>query len=208
MADIFFYAYVEDEPSGNVAIKLFEECNETREQKLQFAEGFPAITHGNSRIRDKCPAFLNMAQGGLNTFVITDLDTTVCAGELIRKWFSIPDDDPVLLPDEILFRIAVREIESWILADRQAWSEHIGIPVANFARSPDQLNDPKQHLLNVIRNKGRKKIHREMLPIQSAHIGPRYNDVLNEFIIDSWNPSRAADRSPSLKRAIQALDDF
>lgn len=199
---------MEDEASEKVAIKLFKEQNEARKHKLLFMEGFPHITHGNSQLKEKCPAFLNMAKGELNTFVITDLDNIVCAGELIREWFSIPDTNPVSLPNEILFRVAVREIESWILADRQAWAEYINIPEANFSDSPDELDDPKQHLLTVIRNKGRSRLHREMLPRQAAHIGPEYNKVLSEFILSSWKPSRAAVRSPSLKRAIRALDEI
>jgi hypothetical protein len=70
---------------------------------------------------------------------------------------------------------------------------------------PDQLDNPKDHLLNIIRRKGMKKIHREMLPKGSAHIGPRYNEVLCDFVESAWTPERAAEKSPSLDRALKAL---
>ncbi len=146
-----------------------------------------------------------MAKTGIYTFIITDLDNRRCAGMMIREWFSIPSPQPISLPMELLFRIAVREVESWILADRKAWAKYIKIPVDNWPRTPDQLADPKQYLLNVIRSKGRKKAHKEMLPLGTAHIGPRYNEILSEFIASQWSPPRAAALSPSLKRSIDAL---
>ena len=159
-------------------------------------------------IKNKCASFLGMARGDIHTLSITDLDTGICAGELIRDWFGIPVREPISLPKEVVFRVAVREIESWIIADLAAWAQYIGIPLANFSTSPDTLPDPKQHLLNVLRNKGRRKLHREMLPSGTAHIGPRYNDVLCDFISTTWSAARAAANSPSLKRAIDALHNL
>lgn len=99
----------------------------------------------------------------------------------------------------------MREVESWILADHAAWAEYIGIAEANFSKFPDQLDDPKEHLLNVIRRKGNTRTHREMLPGNKAYIGPRYNEVLCDFVDSIWNPERAEKNSPSLARALSAL---
>ncbi len=205
MEDIYCYSYVEDAPSAAVAKKLVAQRNSVLAQKLHFRDGFPAIMDGYSAIKKNCPGFLNMARGGLYTFSITDLDTRACAGDLIRDWFSIPALQPVTLPKEVVFRVAVREVEAWIMADRHAWARYIGIPAEDFPDVPDVLPDPKQHLLNIIQRKGMKKLHKEMLPSGTAHIGPRYNEVLCDFVSDGWSPSRAAQNSPSLKRAIDAL---
>jgi len=91
------------------------------------------------------------------------------------------------------------------MADRDAWAEHVEIPADNFSAAPDELPDPKLHLLNVIRKKGRKRYHKEMLPTGIASIGPGYNDVLCEFVRQHWSPVRAGKNSPSLKRAIKAF---
>jgi len=91
------------------------------------------------------------------------------------------------------------------MADRDAWANYIEIAPANFAEQPDELPDPKQFLLNVIRSKGKKKRHKNMLPRGSAHVGPIYNEVLCDFINTTWSPARASENSPSLRRAIDAL---
>lgn len=205
MGDIYCYSYVEDAPSADVARKLVAERNVSATYKLLFFEGFPAVTGGYGSLEKRCPSFLNMAKGGLYTISLADLDTRPCAAALIRQWFSIPDEQPIELPKQVVFRVAIREVESWIMADRDAWAEHVEIPADNFSAAPDELPDPKLHLLNVIRKKGRKRYHKEMLPIGIASIGPGYNDVLCEFVRQHWSPVRAGKNSPSLKRAIKAF---
>ncbi|MCY2929083.1 MAG: hypothetical protein NTV86_06235 [Planctomycetota bacterium] len=185
--------------------KLVAEGNTARAEKILFAEGFPEVTHGCSAIKDKCPAFANMAKAGVATLCITDLDRRPCASGLIRDWFGIPSSSPIVLPPEVVFRVAVREVESWIMADREEWAKYIQIPKASFVVAPDSLLDPKQHLFSVIGRKGRKSFHKEMLPRGTAHVGPRYNEIICEFVAEKWSPQRAAERSPSLLRAINAL---
>lgn len=205
MEDVYCFSYVEDAPSAAVARKLVDARNKIREHSIVFRNGFPSIMGGYGAIQRNCEAFLNMAKQGIHSFILTDLDNDESACSLIRRWFSIPENVDVILPPQCIFRVAVREVESWIMADHEAWSSFIGIPVANFSTQPDQLDDPKRYLLNVIRRKGRKKIHREMLPQGANRIGPRYNEILCDFVESSWEPERAAKRSPSLDRAMNAL---
>lgn len=205
MADVYCFSYVEDLPSASVVRKLVASRNAQLDHNIVFRNGFPAIMGGFGAIKSKCNAFLNMARGGIYTLVLTDLDTAECACSLIRDWFDIPKSDSVTLPSQCIFRVAVREVESWILADRAAWAEYIGIPEVNFSMEPDQLDNPKEYLLNVIRRKGNRKICREMLPQGAAHIGPKYNDLLCDFVDNLWVPERASKRSPSLKRTIKSL---
>ncbi len=205
MANIYCLSFVEDPPSAAVAKKLVNSRNAQKADQLIFREGFPNITGGYGEIKNKCSALLNMARSGYHTFILTDLDRAECAVTLIRDWFSIPTDTPIKLPKECIFRIAVREVEAWLLADLASWSRYIGIPSSNFSETPDDLDDPKQHLLNVVRRKGTKNIHRDMLPVDNAHIGPRYNEVLCNFVEKKWLPDRAAANSPSLARAFNSL---
>ena len=65
--------------------------------------------------------------------------------------------------------------------------------------------DTAECACTLIRRKGKTKIHREMLPTDAAHIGPRYNEVLCKFVESSWMPERAAEKSHSLERALRAL---
>jgi hypothetical protein len=191
--------------SAEVAKKLIANRNSQCENSVCFREGFPAIQNGFGDIKTKAPVFLKMAQGGLYTFILTDLDSELCPSKLIRNWFSIPNNRSINLPNEVTFRVAVREVEAWIMADRNEFAKFLVIAKENFPLVPDLLFDPKQKLFTILRRKGFKKWHKEMLPNGSAHIGPRYNEIMCKFITQKWSPKRAAKNSPSLKRAIAAL---
>lgn len=160
---------------------------------------------GNGNLLKKCPSMLNMAKSGTPVVCLTDLDTHSCPSALLADWFGWKPGYVNALPEMLIFRVAVREIESWIMADLQAWSDFIGIPAANFSQAPDEPPDPKQFMLGVIRSKGRKKMHAEMLPRGVSHVGPGYNETLCRFVYTKWSPERASEYSPSLKRALQAL---
>jgi len=166
--------------------------------------GFPENKHGAGNLRKIIPAVSNMVKVGIAVVVLTDLDSVECASELVRTWFPM-QRGKLRIPDGLLFRIAVREVESWVIADVDALAAFLGIPKANFSGDPDSLDDPKAHLLQIVRAKGKRKMHREMLPNRNSRIGPEYNNVLCSFISKQWDPERAARRSLSLRRALNAL---
>lgn len=195
-----------DEPSVAVARRILAHVNRQYSAQFEFRPGFPDNKRGFGNIKRMLPALVDMARRGLPSFVISDLDRFPCSPALIRDWMGLAAQQRLSVPKNLIFRIAEKEIESWIMADRDAFSEFIGIHRDNFVRNPDSLEDPKQHLLNVIRKKGRKKWQKEMLPQgKTAAIGPKYNEKLCEFVDQHWDPARAAERSPSLLKAIQAF---
>ena len=206
MGDIYCYAYVEDRPSLEVAVKLVDHRNARHRRKIHFRDGFPSITHGFGNIKRNCNHYLRMAQSGIYTFCMTDLDNRVCTSALLRDWFYIPDGQPIELPEQIIFRIAVREVEAWVIADLEAWAEYIGISTRYFTSRPDELEDPKKHIFEAIRRKGTHRLRKAMLPHGYASIGPEYNHIVCHFIARQWHPARAAERSPSLMRALVAMD--
>ena len=207
MKGIYFYGYAEDALSCAVMRRLFRYHNETADDDLHmvFNPGFPENKRGCGNLKRLIPKISAMARNaGLRTFVLTDLDQTECAPELLRSWFELEAVSPQV-PDHLLFRIAEREVEAWLLADRFELSEFLGIAAVNFTSDPDALSDPKQHLLNVIRAKGRKRYHKEMLPLGNAHVGSEYNSKLCEFVEGHWHPDVARNYSDSLERAVLAL---
>lgn len=202
----YCFGFVEDLPSAEIAKRLLAHANETSKQQLRFKDGFPHIKGGVEKIRRDVGAYLNIAKSGQCVVVLVDLDTTSCPPALLREWFSIKDDSPMALPECLIFRIAVREIESWIMADRSNLAKFLKIPIGNFPPKPDELTDPKSSLLHIIRSKGRTKWHTEMLPQgRSASIGPMYNERLCDFIVNHWSPDQAAQNSQSLAKAVAAL---
>jgi hypothetical protein len=205
MNPIHVYSYVEDAPSREVLIKLVQEHNRSGGRKVEFKPGFPRVTPGVGNIRKMCGAFLNMAATKQHTLVLTDLDAHECPATLIRDWF-FPDSSVMrVLPPQVVFRVAVREVESWLMADKDAFARFLGVASANFAGAPEMLSDPKQSLLNVLRHKATKKKIRDMIPTGRAHIGPTYNENLCEFITTTWSVERACANAPSLRRALSAL---
>ena len=134
-------------------------------------------------------------------FLLTDLDTGHCPSELIANWAGNTELSP-----NLFMRVAVREIEAWLMADRDALSVALGIAVAHLPSDPETLLDPKAHLLNAARYAPRG-IRQELLVTRGsvASQGIGYNRLLGNFVIESWSPQRAAERSPSLARCLDRI---
>jgi len=162
------------------------------------------ITHGNARLLAGVAKYAEASRVGIPHIILTDLDNGSCAPELLAQW-RVPK-----LEGLMIFRVAVREVESWILADRKGISQLFGVPLSKVPQRPDECKDPKQNLLNLVRRSRSGKLKKDMLPTigSSAAIGPLYNDVLVGFARDTWNVEYAAKRSPSLRKAILGLGRF
>lgn len=135
--------------------------------------------------------------------LLTDLDRYVCPLDLIRDWFG-----DVVRPNRLIFRIAVREIESWLLADHDAMKQLIG-QKGKLPTDPDALSDPKAKLLALARNAS-KDVRLDLIRAEGvvASQGVGYNARLTSFVSSVWNPERAASRSASLRRARERLREF
>lgn len=135
--------------------------------------------------------------------ILTDLDRIDCAPTMRADWIG-----PTPLPENLILRIVVREIESWALADHDAIRMLIGNK-GTLPPSPDTLPDPKRHLLRLARSASRS-IRSDLL-IEAGAIasqGVGYNARLTAWVHSSWSPARAAMRSPSLERARMRLKEL
>jgi hypothetical protein len=203
MSGIHAYSFVEDLPSADALQKIILYCNDQRTTQIVLPPGFPKVVGGFGNIKKQIPRYIDMARNPNSVNIsLVDLDARTCAPNLIKRWFGRSPDQ---LPSRLIFRVAVREIESWLIADRKEFSRFLGIPQDNFSKCADEIINPKEFLFSLLQNKGRRKWHRDMLPEGNAHIGPIYNAKLCEFIKDRWMPERAASCSPSLKSAIDAI---
>lgn len=149
---------------------------------------------GNGYLRSKMESWYQMAQHQV-MLVLTDLDRANCLLEFRDQWLTAD------LPQNLLLRIAVREVESWVLADHVAMRVLIGkkgvLPAA-----PDDLPDPKQSLLKLAKA-APKLIRDDLLKTIDGNLaqGLGYNARLTEWVHTEWSPQRASERSPSLARA-------
>jgi hypothetical protein len=110
----------------------------------------------------------------------------------------------------MLFRVAVREVEAGLLADREGFSNYSGVPAEKIPRNPESLDDPKQMLMKLIRRYGCRKIKVGVLPARGslAKIGFGYNQILVQFVREFWSPVKAAENADSLKRTCLRLHEL
>ena len=158
---------------------------------------------GNTYLRNIARG-LNKAAKGSRFILLTDLDNAEsCPVTIITKWLGGDERHP-----NLLFRVAVVEVEGWLLADRKAIAKFLGVPVAKLPENSDSIANPKQFLINLARSSNRSNIRDDLIPKASgtAKVGPNYNGRLAEFIEDNWSCRRARDHSDSLKRAIRRLE--
>jgi hypothetical protein len=179
----------EDELSEAVGGRLIAELGEGFSTSIPFRGG------GNGYLKIRMEKFVNYARH-YPLLLITDLDSVDCAGALVTQWLG-----KVICPRKLLFRVAVREVEAWLLADHEGMKSLFGGEVYGFPEDPDALPDPKHHLLRLAQG-ARRDVRSAILPARNsgARIGLGYNAVLSAFVRANWSPARAARRSDSLRR--------
>lgn len=138
--------------------------------------------------------------------VLADLDSDACAPQVLAAW--LPAAAPLMR-----CRIAVREIEAWILGDRENLASFLSVPLATVPTEPESIPDPKQAMVNLARRSRSASIRRRMVPPEGTRgvTGPAYTATLIEFVrgdTSTWRPDVAAQRVDSLARAIRALEDL
>jgi hypothetical protein len=134
-------------------------------------------------------------------FVLIDLDNDCeCPGECVAQWLPEPSGSMV-------FRIAVRAIEAWLLADRERISQFLSVPAARVPTQPDVLANPKETLVNLARHSRARSIRTALVPREGSgrRVGPLYNASLIQFATaedNGWRAEEAATHSPSLARCL------
>jgi len=108
------------------------------------------------------------------------------------------------------FRVAVRAIETWLLADAKRLAAFLGIPVARVPLNQDAEPDPKTTLINLARRSSRRTIREDIVPREGSgsRVGAGYPGRLIEFVMAAkrpWRPEVAIRYSDSLRRCVQAL---
>ncbi len=147
---------------------------------------------------------LNDAAKGTPFLVLTDLDSEECAPLLIRSWLPIP------VHPNLLFRVAVREVEAWVLADATALAEYFSMSPAAIPARVDDIDDPKKCLIGLAARSRVRRLREDIVPKggSTAKQGPNYNGRLVAFVENCWEPAKAEARSPSLHDALDRLRTF
>jgi len=158
--------------------------------------------HGFAAIKRDLKSY-NIAAKHTPFFVLTDLDQNECPPTLIKEWITF-NKHP-----HLIFRVAVQEIESWLLADREGFAALAAVVLKRIPTKPDDLHDAKAALFEIIKKSRKRELKEDILPrYEGDRMGPNYNGCLSEFVIKYWDVTRAAKHSPSLKRAFDNLQKF
>ena len=189
---------VEDELSEAVARKLLRTGVQSYAVSVVYNRG------GYGYIKKNIRGF-NSAAKGTPWLVLTDLDTRECPPSMIDRWFG-----PASLEPNLLFRVAVREVEAWLLAHRSAFAEFVGVREGLVPQDVEQIDNPKKKLIDIVRRSRRKRIREDIVPPQRStrEQGPDYNGRLVRFVEGHWDPRDCANACRSLDKAIHRIDSF
>ena len=136
--------------------------------------------------------------------VLIDLNHEAdCPPPLKAVWLPVPG--PFMC-----FRIAVREVEAWLIADRERFASFFRVRLSDVPADPELVNDPKEVVIELSRRSRSRDIRLDMVPRPGSgrKIGPAYVSRLIEFVSDpqrGWRPERAARSSDSLNRSLTRI---
>lgn len=162
----------------------------------------PIDKGGVTKLIPDLPRYARAARHGWPVLCIADSDRD-CPVERVQTWLSARERHA-----RLLLRLAVTEAESWLLADHDGMQAHFRIPRNKLPPRPDELDNPKAMLLQLLSRHAPARIKREMLstdPQGQPRRASGYAAHLNSYAAGVWEPSRAATRSPSLQRALARL---
>lgn len=162
-----------------------------------------AFTVSKPAILDRIPGY-NEAARHTPWYVQIDLDRDyMCPPSARREWLPAPSPN-------LAFAIAECEVEAWLLADAVRLAAALRCPVEQISRRPDEVEDPKGHLLRLARLSSNATVRSQFLPRPRSgrRVGPEYASELIRFAGSRWRPDVARQRSPSLARAMDRIAEL
>ncbi len=173
---------------------------------ILHVESEPGAIYGNlgkSNLLKRLHGF-NQAARFSPWAVLLDLDQDEdCVPPFLTK--HLPQPMP-----QMCCRVAVRSIETWLIADREHLARFLKVALAKIPQYPESLMNPKQTLVELARHSRKRDIREDMSPRPSSgrSVGPAYVSRLIEFVeadANKWRPEVAAQNSDSLARCIHCL---
>lgn len=161
----------------------------------------PLVQHGKVALDRNLQGF-NAAAKGSPWFVLRDLDHDApCPVALVER--LLPQRSPFMC-----LRIAVRAIEAWLLADPATLAEFLHVSKTLIPLDPEAEDDPKIAMINLARRSTKPAVQKDMLPERGAsrRTGRGYEGRIIEYGQKHWRVDVARSNSPSLDRAVRALE--
>lgn len=159
--------------------------------------------NGKAHLRRQVNGY-NAAARWAPWIVLVDLNHDADCAPLLRdEWLPSP-------ASQMCFRVAVRVVEAWLLADHQQIARFLGVSAKQIPPNPEEVADPKGLMVELARRSRRRDIREDMVPRPGSgrRVGPAYTARLIEFVEDTktgWRPDVAATSANSLRRCIECL---
>jgi hypothetical protein len=159
---------------------------------------------GKNHLRQNIRALNQIALYQGPALVLTDLDQPCgCAPTLVHNWIS-----GLTVSSNLLMRVVVMEIESWLLADRTGISNWLSIPISRLPYDPEKIGDAKRTLVELAHRSRHRNLREAIVPrrgIGTHAVGPGYNSAVSEFATTIWSPDQSRRHAQSLDRTINRL---
>ena len=198
---MFITLGVEDALSQAVATRLVEQYAE--EARILEIVGLA----GNDDLRKRLPSLNAVSSFVGPALVLTDLDRPeICPAELVMEWTRNMNRHP-----NLLIRVAVLEVEAWLIADRVNLARWLSVALNVIPRAPESIDGPKRFLVQMARRSRSRTLREGIVRDRGNGLfqpGPDYNAQLIEFVNDHWNPETARLAAPNLDRAIRRISNL
>jgi hypothetical protein len=158
------------------------------------------IKNGKAAVLGKLDGY-NAAASLMPWLVLVDLNGDAhCAPAFVAEQMSSP-------ADQMMFRVAVRQIEAWLLADSGRFAHFMRVSQARVPGDPDSLANSKRVVVEIAQHSRDRQIREQMVPGAGSGraVGPGYVARMIEFVQRHWDPGQAAVRSDSLHRCLYRL---
>ena len=159
---------------------------------------------GIGYVKEKVKLFNKSAPRGVMLVLVDFMDTrAVCPPEVIAMYLPHPHPN-------MIFRVVVAEIESWLLADGLNLADFLCISRTRIPTSPEQVCDPKRSVVNLARGSRCKSVRDALVPPRDASIpsGKLYASEMIRFVRDRWDLQNARRNAPSLDRCLCRLENL
>jgi len=154
---------------------------------------------GRTKLFPELPRLSGAATPDRLVLCVGDTDRN-CARSILDQYL------PETVPRTFVFRLAVTESESWVLADREMFARYFAIPLECIPRQTDPIQDPKRLLVTMMQRSKRRTFREEMVSMRDPNKpGTGYNRHLEDFIQGHWRFANACESSESLRRAVARL---
>lgn len=197
MASIPINIAVEDQLSEVVLRRLIDHVN--RDYFVGTAYGQTGFGYLKRTI-----AGWNAAARGIPFALLTDLDEYECPSALIGDWLRVP------IHPNLIFRVAIKEVESWLLADPGNLASYLSVSESQIPDACETVTDPKARLVALSRRSRSREIRERIAPRagSTAKQGPDYNACLATFVRTTWDVESACENSGSLQGTVRRPATF